>query len=111
MDHNRGSAPLSVRLGQDGTGVLFSPFYDARPQEIAYCSKLTAWWRAVLEKRREGLGTVHQIGGEVPEKEIFSVGSKRQHRLICDAGPSVPPDGYFDCTVEVFISIYSFETR
>ncbi|SJL00764.1 uncharacterized protein ARMOST_04078 [Armillaria ostoyae] len=101
MDHNRGSAPLSVRLGQDGTGVLFSPFHDARPQEIAYCSKLTAWWRAVLEKRREDLGTVHQIGGEVSGKEIFSAESKRQHRLICDAGPHVPPDGYFDCTVEV----------
>ncbi|KAK0497057.1 hypothetical protein EDD18DRAFT_1253386 [Armillaria luteobubalina] len=101
MDHNRGSAPLSVRLGQDGTGAVFSPFHDARPQEIAYCSKLAAWWRAVLEKRREELGTVHQIGGGVPEKEIFSAGSKRQHRLICDAGPSVPPNGYFDCTVEV----------
>lgn len=26
---------------------------------------------------------------------------RRVHRLISDAGPNVPPDGYFDCTVEV----------
>ncbi|KAK0211082.1 hypothetical protein DFS33DRAFT_349635 [Desarmillaria ectypa] len=102
INHDREDAPLSEPLGKDGAGVLFSPFYDAQPLELIYCSKLTAWWRAVLEKRREDLGTIHQIGAEIPRNEIFSAGtSKRQHRLICDAGPLVPPHGYFDCTVEV----------
>lgn len=102
IDHNREGAPLSQGLAEDGAGVQFSPFYDAQPLEIAYCSKLTAWWRAVLEKRREDLGTIHQIGEEMTENENFSAEiSKRQHRLICDAGPLVSPNGYFDCTVEV----------
>ncbi|KAK0463771.1 uncharacterized protein EV420DRAFT_1107156 [Desarmillaria tabescens] len=102
IDHNREDAPLSISLAEGGRGVRFSPFYNAQPQEIAYCSKLTTWWRAVLEKRREDLGTIHQIGGGIPSNEIFTAEtSKRQHRLICDAGPDVPPRGYFDCIVEV----------
>lgn len=28
---------------------------------------------------------------------------RRVHRLISEAGPSVPPQGYFDCTVEVSV--------
>ncbi|KAK0219943.1 hypothetical protein IW262DRAFT_1494127 [Armillaria fumosa] len=48
IDHNRGDAPLYEGLGPNGLGVLFSPFHNAQPQEIDYCSKHSTWWRAIL---------------------------------------------------------------
>lgn len=69
--------------------------------ELSYCIALGDWWRAVQEQQeaylRENNVMVHQISGGVTS----SVGLKRSHRLIRDAAPSAPPNGYFDCTIEV----------
>ncbi|KAK0192509.1 hypothetical protein F5146DRAFT_1222632 [Armillaria mellea] len=98
IDHNRGDTPLYEGLGPNGLGVRFSPFHNAQPQEIDYCSKLSTWWRAILEKRQAELGTIYQIGYETPEHVM--VPSRRVHKLIRDADHKVS-DGYFDCIVEV----------
>ncbi|KAK0203835.1 hypothetical protein DFS33DRAFT_1274971 [Desarmillaria ectypa] len=50
-------------------GIRFSSF----PQEIEYCSELSTWWRAILEKRqaRSELGMIHQIGEENQDMALF----------------------------------------
>ncbi|KAF8643819.1 hypothetical protein AX16_008837 [Volvariella volvacea WC 439] len=57
-----------------------SPFFHPSFEDRAYCEEL-AGWKQALPKSSEAV--------------------RREHRLICDAGPNVPPQGYFDCTVEV----------
>ncbi|PBK59810.1 hypothetical protein ARMSODRAFT_1090623 [Armillaria solidipes] len=99
IDHNRGDAPLFEGLGPNGLGVRFSPFHNAQPQEIDYCSKLSTWWRAILEKRQAELGTIHQIGEETPEHGMVP-STRRVHKLIRDVDHKFL-DGYFDCIVEV----------
>ncbi|KAK0435137.1 hypothetical protein EV421DRAFT_2039246 [Armillaria borealis] len=99
IDHNRGDAPLFEGLGPNGLGVRFSPFHNAQPQEIDYCSNLSTWWRAILEKRQAELGTIHQIGEETPEHGMV-LSTRRVHKLIRDMDHKVF-DGYFDCIVEV----------
>lgn len=68
--------------------------------ELAYCIKLGDWWRAVQEqkekKQQESGETIHDL------TEIYASGRvERMHRLIADASPTAPPNGFFDCTVEV----------
>ncbi|KAJ6618805.1 hypothetical protein B0H10DRAFT_2028043 [Mycena sp. CBHHK59/15] len=90
--------PKSERLG-DGFGALVSPFFKAIDIHSAYCLQLDDWWRGVEEKRRVEMGTIHQIGGgslRGPPR------LQRQHRLIADTSPTSEPNGYFDCTVEVY---------
>ncbi len=99
IDHNRGDAPLYEGLGPNGLGVRFSPFHNAQPQEIDYCSELSTWWNAILEKKQAALGTIHQIGEETPEHVVVP-STRRVHKLIRDADHKVL-DGYFDCVVEV----------
>ncbi|SJL11351.1 uncharacterized protein ARMOST_14754 [Armillaria ostoyae] len=94
IDHNRGDAPLFEGLGPNGLGVRFSPFHNAQPQEIDYCSKLSTWWRAILEKRQAELGTIHQIGEETPEHSMVP-STRRVHKLIRDVDHKFL-DGYFD---------------
>ncbi|KAK0454072.1 uncharacterized protein EV420DRAFT_1645303 [Desarmillaria tabescens] len=98
--HSRGDAPLSESLAPNGMGVRFSHFYNPQPQEIEYCSKLSTWWNAILDKRRAELGTIHQIGGETPGRGIVSSSTRRVHKLIRDVDHIVF-QGYFDCVVEV----------
>jgi hypothetical protein len=94
-----GDVPESECLA-DGFGHNFSPFFHPGEGEIRYCLQISDWWANLQKKRREAMGEVHQIGGG--SGEIFSLRrSSRVHRLICEVGPDVPPQGYFDCTVEV----------
>jgi hypothetical protein len=99
-----GDAPESECLA-GGFGHNITPFFQPGRREIKYCLQISDWWLDLQKKRREALGEVHQIGGD--GGEIFSFSrSPRKHRLICEAGPDVPPQGYFDCTVEVRICFH-----
>jgi hypothetical protein len=91
---------------------LFSPFWEATPAELAYCKRLKEWWEAMLEekRRRDGEMIVVEIGGRTDAAETSSVVPKREHRLICDAGPGVQPGGWFKCTVEVWIDGAAFSS-
>ncbi|KAM6500355.1 hypothetical protein JOM56_003369 [Amanita muscaria] len=77
----------------------WTPFFDPCPSEIDYCVGLFEWWHGMENK--EGRH-VQQID---PSQAVSSYegagGVRRLHRLVKDAGPDVPPNGYFDCTVEV----------
>lgn len=82
--------PKEEGLADAGFGVLFSPFYEPKESELRYCSKLSDWWRQLKNIEQTGVDVV-----------CNNPTSQRVHRLISEAGPSVPPGGYFDCTVEV----------
>jgi hypothetical protein len=88
-------APREAGLAPGGFGVSFSPFYQPTREEILYCVKLSDWWREVQKEEQKHL----VYAGPSISHQGFAV--KRIHRLISEAGPNVPPDGYFDCTVEV----------
>jgi hypothetical protein len=85
------NVPREEGLADGGFGVTFSPFYEPKEGELRYCSKLSDWWRQ-LQNIEQSESTVDVVRNPFP---------RRVHRLISEAGPSVPPDGYFDCTVEV----------
>ena len=96
---DRGDAPESEGLA-DGFGYEFCPFWKPREVELAHCLRLSDWWHAALKKIKGKMGHVHQIGGDV-----FYSKPRREHRLISEASPDLPPNGFFDCTVEVSIKI------
>jgi hypothetical protein len=96
---NIGNAPTSEGLAADGYGLSFSPFWNPTETELTYCLKLADWWRAVQEKRQKEMGHVYQIGSGDWTENLGR--PHRQHRLISEAGPDVPPNGFFDCTAEV----------
>ncbi|KJA18611.1 hypothetical protein HYPSUDRAFT_89942 [Hypholoma sublateritium FD-334 SS-4] len=82
------SAPKDSGLGDGDSGGIFSPFWQPGPLQTTHCVKLSDWWRNLATQ-------AHTTAKSNP-------GSKRRiHRLISETGPTVPPDGYFDCTVEV----------
>ena len=83
------NVPREEGLADGGFGVNFSPFYEPKEGELRYCSKLADWWGRLQNIEQSGVDVVHK---PIP---------RRVHRLISEAGPSVPPEGYFDCTVEV----------
>jgi hypothetical protein len=73
------------------------------PQEIEYCVRLVKWWAAVQRTRTERRGTAVQIGGG-PITAVERKATPRQHLFIRDADPAREPRGYFNCTVEVWVS-------
>lgn len=84
-------------------GKEFSPFWHPTSAELQYCAELSKWWKAVEEERKEKQGPVTMIEAA---PVLGRTTKKREHRLIRDAGPEVPPQGFFDCTVEVrFVSV------
>lgn len=94
-----GNAPESEGFAH-GFGYQISPFFKPQEGLIRLCLRLSDWWKE-LKKRYE-----HQGGGESNETFTFcKPRPKREHRLISEAGPDVPPHGYFDCTVEVRLSL------
>jgi hypothetical protein len=97
---DRGDAPDTEGLA-DGFGYDFCPFWKAKEAELTHCLRLADWWLAVLKKVQSNMGHVHQVGSGVS----YSSGSKarRLHRLISEASPDLPPNGFFDCTVEVSV--------
>jgi hypothetical protein len=90
-----GSAPESEGL-VDGFGYQCNPFWKPKEVELTHCLKLANWWREIRKIRQKDMGVVHQISRNIN-------GARRQHRLIADASPNAPPNGFFDCTVEVNI--------
>ncbi|TFK76258.1 hypothetical protein BDN72DRAFT_830807 [Pluteus cervinus] len=94
---DRGKAPESEILA-DGFGAKYTPFCTYGEEEIKECLKLSDAWRILEKKRQAERGVVQQVGTSTP---MVHSRIARQHRVICDAGPDVPPDGWFDCTVEV----------
>ncbi|KAI0263356.1 hypothetical protein BC834DRAFT_309854 [Gloeopeniophorella convolvens] len=76
------------------------PAWPLAPQERAYCVRLAAWWAAVQCARAERRGEAVQVGGG-PVRVVPRAASVREHLLVCDADPTRPPGGYFNCTVEV----------
>ena len=87
------NVPREEGLAEGGFGVSFSPFYEPKEGELRYCSKLSDWWRQLQNIEQSGVDVV-----------VRNSDSRRVHRLISEAGPSVPPNGYFDCTVEVSLT-------
>jgi hypothetical protein len=83
------NVPRVEGLADGGFGVPFSPFYEPKEGELRYCSKLSDWWRQFQNIEESKVDVV------------LNPPLRRVHRLISEADPSVPPDGYFDCTVEV----------
>jgi len=90
------NVPREEGLADGGFGISFSPFYEAKECEVRYCLKLSDWWREIqkIEQSESIKDTVDPVR---------NAPSRRVHRLISEAGPSMPPDGYFDCTVEVSV--------
>lgn len=84
-----------------GTTGSFSVSNGLGPSEQKYCIALGDWWRAVAKERqrmlKEGNVTVHTIASH----EIQDRTATRIHRLIKDTTPGTPPEGFFNCTVEV----------
>ena len=95
-----GDAPKSACIS-DGYGHDFTPFFEPGEATIRYCSRLSDWWRELAKKQKEAMGVVHQIGEDAVDTFTLSTRVPRKHRLISEAGPSVPPSGFFDCIVEV----------
>ncbi|TFK54610.1 hypothetical protein OE88DRAFT_933707 [Heliocybe sulcata] len=91
-----GEAPRVMALG-GGFGAPFSPFWDMQQDELEYCIQLADWWQAMEKEKRKRMGFIQQVS-MVPR---YSMGGGKQHRLISDCTPDMPPAGYFNCTVEV----------
>ena len=87
------STPKESDLRHGGSDDTFSPFWQPGPLQTVHCVKLSDWWRKLATQPHTTIKS--QTGS-----------SRRIHRLISETGPAVPPDGYFDCTVEV-----SFDPR
>lgn len=85
--------PLSEGLAGGFLGQRYTPFFHPTEMEIKYCLKLFDWWQEVERQRQGLLDETHQV-------QVLSR-AQREHRLISEAGPYVPPHGYFNCTVEV----------
>jgi len=98
--------PKQEGLADGGLGASFSPFFQPDSLEIRYCVELSDWWCEAKPKVNTG-DTKLRIEEKVNRSYPQISRSRRVHRLISEAGPSVPPDGYFDCTIEVCLSRHS----
>ncbi|CAA7271520.1 unnamed protein product [Cyclocybe aegerita] len=96
----KNSAPKEEGLAEGGFGVNFSPFLRPQADEITYCVKVSDWWGEV-QKQKYASDDVAVMPDVAHTAHKTNLSRKRIHRLISDAGPHVPPDGYFDCTIEV----------
>lgn len=94
MSPQLGNAPKEQEL-RDG-GFLHSPFIKSLAEdETWYCTQLAKWWKTRNPESGVPSKTI-QLG-----PNMGSASGRRQHRLFCDTGPEVDPQGYFDCTFEV----------
>lgn len=82
----KGNAPEKESI-DDGMGYEYSPYWEPFQDsiEIEYCRKIGEWWKAMRTK--------------VPEVKCSTI--RKQHLLISEASPDLPPGGFFNCTVEV----------
>ena len=72
--------------------------------ELQYCIRLADWWKSIQIKygqrtgEESGVIVVNIDEGDYANRPRRS---GRVHRLIKDASPQAPPNGFFDCTIEV----------
>jgi len=85
----------------DGRGTVIKPFYEPKSGDLLYCKRLSEWWKAVEAKRAEGHDATAQCVSLATRRM-----SHRVHRLISEAHHESEPGGYFDCTVQVTLSIH-----
>ncbi|KAI0086229.1 hypothetical protein BDY19DRAFT_962069 [Irpex rosettiformis] len=72
------------------------------PQENQYCIRLADWWLEVSKERRSEVANENAVVHQITAADVGDQkGGGREHKLIKDASPHAPPNGYFDCTVEV----------
>ena len=83
-----------------------APGFELSEAEPLYCIKLSDWWRDTLQQyKKDNAGViVHDL---VNESSALPQAKGRQHRLIQDAHPDAPGQGFFNCTVEVSSDIES----
>lgn len=88
---NKGNAPEKESI-DDGLGYEFSPYWDPFQDsiELEYCRQIWEWWKAKHEVEGQNVSTVE-----------FSERPRKQHLLVSEASPDLPPSGFFNCTVEV----------
>ncbi|KAF9227780.1 hypothetical protein BS17DRAFT_774296 [Gyrodon lividus] len=86
-----GDAPEKEALG-DGLGYKFSPYWEPIEDsvELQYCRRIVGWWKDLQQRRSQDVTTVQ-----------CSRPARRQHLLISQASPELPPNGFFSCTIEV----------
>lgn len=83
------------------TGGVFKLSHD----EATYCYQLGRWWDAIQKTHHPETDadatnantTVYDLALTTPGQNSGG----RVHRLLKDASPDAPPNGYFDCTIEV----------
>lgn len=82
------------------------------PEEIQYCIRLNDWWQDIYKQYKEENANVivHNLADMTGGMSVFARKQGREHRLIQDASPEAPPQGYFDCTVEVGLKYNSYST-
>jgi len=80
---------------------VIKPFYEPELGDLLYCKQLSEWWKAVEEKRAEEHGAMAQCGSVTTRKIAHRV-----HRLVSETNHESEPGGYFDCTVQVSLSLH-----
>ncbi|KIJ17019.1 hypothetical protein PAXINDRAFT_180193 [Paxillus involutus ATCC 200175] len=87
----KGDAPEKEAL-DDGLSYEFSPYWEPIQDsvELHYCRRIVEWWKPLQEHRDRNVTTVQCSGA-----------ARKQHLLISQASPDLPPNGFFKCTVEV----------
>ncbi|CAL1705544.1 unnamed protein product [Somion occarium] len=95
----------SLRRHQDDSSAGSPSSFQPCQEEIQYCIRLNDWWNAVQEEHGpEGSNQpIHHDLSAIGATSIRADSRRqnREHRLLKDASPDAPPQGYFDCTVEV----------
>ena len=91
----------------DGTlrsgGTALSPHMAQpmlTPQENQYCIRLADWWLEISKDRKSEQANDNVVVHRISAADAGR-GGGREHKLIKSASPHAPPNGYFDCTVEV----------
>lgn len=73
-------------------GYEYSPYWEPFQDsaELEYCRKIGEWWKAKRTLEGREVSAVQCSGPP-----------RKQHLLISEASPDLPPMGFFNCTVEV----------
>lgn len=97
-----GSVPEFEPLA-DHHSYIFSPFFQPGEEVIKRCISLSDWWSEMTKIKKPAGEECHDIGLD-SETLLRSRKAMRRHLFISEAGPEVPPNGFFNCTVEVLHS-------
>jgi hypothetical protein len=78
--------------------------FKPEPAEMQYCLRLARWWEKVELQKVKDEEHVQYVGGADNQTQSSAYKFKhaqREYRRIEDVGPEKPPNGYFNCVVEV----------